>query len=87
MITLNAQQLADAIQKDWFINGVIPSDAVKVTSREIQTKLVNFRQVTRALGMPQLFDMDTAEDAAEIIESNINKLIDYERNVAQADRG
>ena len=72
---LNAQELTHKIVADWFVNGAKPSDT-KITAKDVENKLAEFKQVTRALGLPAQFTWDDALEASELIADRVNSLID-----------
>ena len=51
---LNAQKLAQKINADWFVNGRANWGDEKVTVREIYEILVDFKVVSRSLGIPPI---------------------------------
>ena len=77
---MNAQELANKVCADWFVNGTAMHDDTKVTVRDVELKLASFKQVSRALGLECPFSWDDALDAAEIIAANINSSIDAANN-------
>ena len=83
---LNAQELAKKIVLDWNVFGH-SVEYKKVTAREIMQILIEFNQVTRALGLPYQFTNDDTFAAAKIIENQINSRIDEIENSDPSDRG
>lgn len=73
---MNAQQLANKICADWFVNGTAMHDDKKVTVRDVELKLAAFKQIARAVGIECPFSWDDALDAAEIIADRVNSSVE-----------